>query len=300
MNNNEKINNHTEQAQLLIKAQYNTGAVFWRDTAFNHGIDEAIDICIRYFSIQLKTEISDDEKQFCRDLFNTMYEATANNICLRKIVYPYPFEEAHKNIEASYYHESRKLNEECARAIDETIRDSCYEVNYYNLETAAWVMILTYDFERVNTVLAHQIQKLEHDGRYSRKNKEWAQGFDIIEKAFDSAYLNSHAILVDGFTDHIRKLYRDLDTRRFALPGKEENSENVHGYEITRSIMFDNKGFAIGYNPNAVSPYVCWCFKVENGERDYFWGEYGEEQDAVNKYLARVFIQISDEKVEKI
>ena len=55
MNNAEKSNN------------YNTGAEFWRDTLLNRGIDEATDICIRYLGMQLKTELSADEKYFCKD-----------------------------------------------------------------------------------------------------------------------------------------------------------------------------------------------------------------------------------------
>jgi len=283
MNNIEKVN------------YYDAGTEFWRDTLLRYGIDEGLAVCINYLSMQLKIEMPDDERHFCRGLFTAAYEATAGNVCAKKIVYPYPYEEAYKNTEASYYHASRSLNKECVRRIDELISDCCYKVNHYNLEAVAWAVILEYGFQRVNAVLAFHIQSREYDGRYSNKNKEWAKGFSVIEKAFDGAYLNAHATLVDSFANHIRQLYIDLDAPRFSLPGTVVSGETVHGYEIIRSIMLDGKNIAIGHNPNAVSPYVCWYFKItEDGERDYFWGVYGEEQEAVDKYTARVFTQIAD------
>ena len=283
MNNIENVNN------------YETGAEFWHGTLASHGVDKATEICMQYLNAQLQTELSKADEQFSRDLFKTMYEATARDARLQKIIYPYSYEEAYKNTEGSYYHASRKLNRECVLAIDTAIRESCYKVNYYNLETAAWVMILKYGFERVNAILAYHTKKHEYDGRYSRTNKEWAQGIGILEKTFDGTYLNSHAMLVDGFTDHIRRIYLDLGAQQFALPGQEEHGEFVHGYEVIRSITFDNKGgFAIGYNPNAADLYVCWHFKSEDNSRDFYWGRYGGQQTATDSYLARIFVHLSD------
>ena len=52
-------------------------------------------------------------------------------------------------------------------------------------------------------------------------------------------------------------------------------SDNVHGYTITQSIVFENdRGFAVGENPAAVEKFATWQFTEENGERDYYWGHY--------------------------
>ena len=51
-------------------------------------------------------------------------------------------------------------------------------------------------------------------------------------------------------------------------------NEWVHGYEIKRSIVFENdRGFALAENPNAPQPFVTWMFtEGENGKRDFYWG----------------------------
>ena len=55
----------------------------------------------------------------------------------------------------------------------------------------------------------------------------------------------------------------------------KSRKEMVHGYEIKRSILFDNdRGFALAENPNAPQPFVTWQFTEENGKRDYYWGHY--------------------------
>jgi hypothetical protein len=269
---------------------YTTGGEFWRDNAVKYGIDEAAVICNNYLSMQLQYELPYAEKQFCRQIFTAMYEATADKVCFAKLVYPYDFKTANDRSETSYYHKNRDMNQECARAIDEAIDASCYKTNYYNLELAVMSVVGGHGFNRVNTVLAHQIQKHEHDGRYSEANKKWARSFAIHENSH--TFLRSHAILVEDFATYTRKLYTELDAERFALLGNEEHGYSNIGYEITRSIMFsDTQGYCIAHNPGAVNPYVCWQFTEENNHRDYYWGIYGEQQDAIDGYNARLFVK---------
>lgn len=71
---------------------------------------------------------------------------------------------------------------------------------------------------------------------------------------------------------------------------KENTSNNpaagdrVHGYEIKRSIFFENdRGFAYAENPNAPQPFVTWQFTEENGKRDYYWGHYTKNADTALK-----------------
>jgi hypothetical protein len=239
--------------------------------------------------MRLKCENTDDEKQFCREIFAAMYEATANTVIPSKLVYPYDFKTANGRSETSYYHKNRDMTNDCAKAIDAAIEASCYKTNYYNLELAAMVAISAQGFERVNHILANQIQKHESDRRYSDDNRKWANGVTIPEAR---SYLRSHAILIDDFVKYARKLYEDTGAERFALPGKEEQSEDVNGYAIIRSIMVDaNQGYAIGHNPDAVSPWVCWQFYIREGERSYNWGIYGDEQAAIDGYNARLFVK---------
>jgi len=271
---------------------YDTGYDFWRDNAVSYGIDEAIIISRNYLDLNLKREHSSDERQFCREIFMAMYEATSNTIIPANIVYPYDFDAAKDRWETSYYHKNRDFNQDCAHAIDQAISASCFRTNYYNLELAAMTVISKHGFQRVNAVMAHQIKKHKSDGRYSTANKRWAQDYIIQEETH--TYLNSHAILIEDFTTYARKLYEALDADRFALHGREEHgeSEPVNDYKIIRSIMIDNEqGYVIAHNPYAVSPYVCWKLSVSaDGERRYDWGIYGDEQDAIDSYNARIFV----------
>lgn len=70
----------------------------------------------------------------------------------------------------------------------------------------------------------------------------------------------------------------------------KSRKEMVHGYEIKRSVLFDNdRGFALAENPNAPQPFVTWQFTEENGKRDYYWGHYTTNKDAaVRDYENRV------------
>jgi hypothetical protein len=274
---------------------YNSGADAWRDNAVSYGIDEAIIITRSYLDLNLKRKHPDDERQHCRELFAAMYEATVNKVALSKLVYPYGFETANSRFETSYYHKNRDMNQTCACAIDEAINASCYETNCYNLELAAMYVISAYGFERVNAVLAHQIQEHEYDGRYSAANKKWAKDFIIHENTH--VFLNAHATLIDSFTTHARKLYENLGAERFALYGKEEHGETEpkNGYEIIRSIMIDdNQGYVIAHNSDACDPFVCWKLSIsDDGERRYDWGIYGEKQDAIDGYNARLFVEFN-------
>ncbi|TEB05606.1 hypothetical protein Psch_02647 [Pelotomaculum schinkii] len=68
------------------------------------------------------------------------------------------------------------------------------------------------------------------------------------------------------------------------------SKEKVHGYEIKRSVLFDNdRGFALAENPNAPQPFVTWQFTEENGKRDYYWGHYTTNKAAaIGDYENRV------------
>ena len=275
------------------------GAEFWRDTAANLGMDEAISIGGEYLKLQLKQKLPPEEQQFCRAFFTAMCEATAGRADPAKLVYPYPVQEANERGERSVYFANRDRNGECAHAIDAAINGSCYELYHYNLDIAAMTVIHQYGFQRVNEVLAFCFQTHEWDGRYSTANKQWALGFDLPEKAFSQAYLQAHPVLVEDFTNQARRLYDELSAERFALPGQPESGEVVEGYEITRTITFNNNsGFAIAAHPTA--GYVCWQFKTDGGKRDYFWGHYcNDEKDTANNYIARIAVHMSgDERGE--
>ena len=63
------------------------------------------------------------------------------------------------------------------------------------------------------------------------------------------------------------------------------------GYEIIKAVMLENgRGFALGHNPAAPSPYVTWaCYDDKDGQRQYEWGHYGSDRaDLEQDFTARV------------
>lgn len=65
--------------------------------------------------------------------------------------------------------------------------------------------------------------------------------------------------------------------------------EQIKGYEILKTTVFENsRGFALGHNPAAPSPYVTWQFtEGKDGQRDYYWGHYGNSWAWAEKDFAR-------------
>jgi len=153
---------------------YDNGSEAWHDNVSSYGIDEAIVISRSYLDLNLKREHSDDEGQFCLQMFMAMYHATADRINPNNLVYPYDFETAEKRTESSYYHLSRLHNSKCARGLDSLINDSCYKTSFYNLKIAALVAIMEYGFPRICSILAFHYQSHCNDGRLSDANRSWA------------------------------------------------------------------------------------------------------------------------------
>jgi hypothetical protein len=276
--------------------RFEDGAHFWQHTVSQHGEAEAVTICGNYLKAQLRAE-DEGERQFCSELFAAMYEATAGRLDPAKVVYPYDFELAKGRMEESHYHQSRQLNNDCAKSIDDAIHRSCYKPNYYNLEQGARVAVQEYGFERVRMVLASHMQKHTYDGRLSDKNKSWAENYELPGKSFENARLAAHPVLIEDFTKYVNKLYAEVEADRFALPGRNEHDAAVQGYEIVRSIQFsDERGFAIGHNPEAVSPWVSWQFTTENGKRDFYWGSYSDSEKAAGaNYAWRAALHMKSE-----
>lgn len=66
---------------------------------------------------------------------------------------------------------------------------------------------VSYGMERVACVLANTVQLQDWDGRYSRRNKEWAKtipNFNSDSVRRDYA-LNTHPAVLDGFIDLVRE-----------------------------------------------------------------------------------------------
>ena len=99
--------------------------------------------------------------------------------------------------------ESRKLNLECKKAIEDAIR-----VNFDGMHLAhdaAKGVLEEYGAERVGFILANTVRYWEYDGRLSRDNRTWAEGYGIPENVSQGMDRNadyvvsSHPAVLDGF-----------------------------------------------------------------------------------------------------
>lgn len=127
-------------------------------------------------------------------------------------LYKYPFSYAAENGELAEYRLSNTTNSRCRDAIEVAIRN-----NYRNncLDMAGVEKVLA-DFgaERTRYVLANTVHHADWDQRYSRSNKEWAEGIVKrvhVEKTHGSDptllfRISSHPCLVDGFIHQVRQL----------------------------------------------------------------------------------------------
>ena len=119
-------------------------------------------------------------------------------------VYTLSFEASQQNGEQDLFHQSNQFNRSCIAAIDGAINENNYKLYHYNLPEAAKSVIAKYGKERVEWVLANIVQNQFYDGRYSNSNKAWAKGFNTPDDG-KGYYLNSHATIVDGFINAVRK-----------------------------------------------------------------------------------------------
>ena len=76
-----------------------------------------------------------------------------------------------------------------------------------------------YGMERVSMVLSNTVQLQDWDGRYSRRNKEWAKTIpnDNPETVRCGYALNSHPAVLNGFIDLVREEQQRSRTQREKL-----------------------------------------------------------------------------------
>lgn len=123
-------------------------------------------------------------------------------------VYMEPREYAVEHGEREEYDSSYKLNVRCAEALDKGIRKS---FDGTRLDEGFLEKVVTkYGILRVAFVLANTVDFYSWDGRYSPKNKEWAENIAgrLTEKRARIEWLiQSHPAVIDGLVTAFRKKY---------------------------------------------------------------------------------------------
>ena len=123
-------------------------------------------------------------------------------------VYKGTLAQAMEERDVDAYLDSRKLNIDCKKAIEEAIA-----LNFDGLhlkEDAAKQVLEQFGEERMTFVMANTLRELSYDGRFSKQNKDWAEHIEIPENINQGKNLNqdyvieSHPAVLDGFIDMAR------------------------------------------------------------------------------------------------
>ena len=145
------------------------------------------------------------------DVIRGSIENRADDVCRAKKelrttpVYPHSAAYAKEHGEMEQYRASNNVNLQCKEAIEAAVREH-FDGMYLSHDAAKGV-IETFGMERVALVLANTVQLQDWDGRYSRRNKEWAKTIpnENPETVRCGYVLNSHPAVLDGFIDLVRE-----------------------------------------------------------------------------------------------
>ena len=157
------------------------------------------------------------------DVIRDSIENRADDVCRAKEelrttpVYPHSAAYAREHGELEQYRASNNVNLQCKESIEAAVREH-FDGMYLSHDAAKGV-IETYGMERVAMVLANTVRLQDWDGRYSRRNKEWAKTIpnENPETVRCGYALNSHPAVLDGFIDLVREEQQRSRTQREKL-----------------------------------------------------------------------------------
>lgn len=126
------------------------------------------------------------------------------------VVYPYSFTEAKRLGELGDWERSHEKNVVCRKAIETAIMLG-YDGVRLQTECAEGV-ITEFGYHRTAFVLANSLVKKADDGRVSRDNRDWAQGFFIPKDGgYNAAYAAANDTgVLDVFVNQYRRAYQSL------------------------------------------------------------------------------------------
>ena len=150
-------------------------------------------------------------------------------------VYKGTLEQAMGERDVDAYLDSRKLNLDCKKAIEDVIRENFDGLHLK--QDAAKEVVERFGEERMNFVMANTIRELSHDGRFSRQNKDWAEHIEVPENISRGRNLNldyvieSHPAVLDGFIDMARAEIRMQRIEQAIGENEVTITAETRGYE---------------------------------------------------------------------
>ena len=150
-------------------------------------------------------------------------------------VYKGTLAQAMEERDVDAYLDSRKLNIDCKKAIEEAI---ALKFDGLHLEEDAATQVLEqFGEERMTFVMANTLRELSYDGRFSRQNKDWAEHIEIPENINQGKNLNqdyvieSHPAVLDGFIDMARAEIRMQKIEQALGEAEVTITEDTRGFE---------------------------------------------------------------------
>ena len=176
------------------------------------------------------------------DMIRDSIENRADDVCRAKEelrttpIYPHSAAYAREHGELEQYQASNNVNLQCKESIEAAVREH-FDGMYLSHDAAKGV-IETYGMERVSMVLSNTIQLQDWDGRYSRRNKEWAKTIpnDNPETVRCGYALNSHPAVLDGFIDLVREEQQRSRTQREKLEPSRPSVRDKLKQELPASL----------------------------------------------------------------
>ena len=150
-------------------------------------------------------------------------------------VYKGTLEQAMGERDVDAYLDSRKLNLDCKKAIEEAIRENFDGLHLK--QDAAKEVVERFGEERMNFVMANTIRELSYDGRFSRQNRDWAEHIEVPENISRGRNLNldyvieSHPAVLDGFIDMARAEIRMQRIEQAIGENEVTITTETRGYE---------------------------------------------------------------------
>lgn len=132
-------------------------------------------------------------------------------------VYPYSRGEARRLNETGRYDDSFRLNVDCARAIEQTIREHFNDADELLSEGCAQSVLEQFGFKRVNFVLANSLQELQKSvscrHMVSDETYQWGRKTFVPEDGEYNHYymVDTAAALLESFIGQAREAYQALE-----------------------------------------------------------------------------------------
>jgi len=190
------------------------------------------------------------------DVIRDSIENRADDVCRAKEelrttpVYPHSAAYAREHGELEQYRASNNANLQCKESIEAAVREH-FDGMYLSHDAANGVIEI-YGMERVSMVLSNTVQLQDWDGRYSRRNKEWAKTIpnDNPETVRCGYALNSHPAVLDGFIDLVRvEQQRSGDNTECGVNGCSNYGKHLQ-YSDCTLVLFGHWG---EFSPNVSS-----------------------------------------------